>query len=242
MYLSWIIPTRNEERRIEKTVREVDAYLRSKSFPGGYEILVVDGASHDKTQEIVNRLVEELGTVRLVETEPRGKGWNVKEGMLAGKGDIRLFSDADNATSPDHFDKMIPLFEAGNDVVISSRNPKDVAGSVYERPESGIRQLAGKMGNVYIQFAGVSGIWDTQNGFKAATAKAAEDIFSHLTILGFAFDVEMLVITKIRKYKMGIIPVHWKHDPDSKVTAKAYLQVLMDVTKIGMNRLMGKYK
>ena len=242
MYLSWIIPTRNEERRIEKTVREVDAYLQLKSFPGGYEIVVVDGASTDATQGIIRKLSGELGHVRLMEVESRGKGWNVKQAMLNTTGDIRLFSDADNATSPDHFDKMIPLFEAGNDVIISSRNPKDAPGSRYEKAESGIRQLAGKMGNLYIQIFGVWGIWDTQNGFKAATAKAAQDIFSRVTIEKFAFDVEMLVIAKSRNYKIGIIPVHWKHDEDSKVTAKAYLEVLRDVTIIGMNKMLGKYK
>jgi glycosyltransferase involved in cell wall biosynthesis len=42
MFLSWIIPAYNEEKRIEKTIRDVDAYLRAQNFSGGYEIVVSD--------------------------------------------------------------------------------------------------------------------------------------------------------------------------------------------------------
>lgn len=240
MHLSWIIPAHNEERRIEKTLREVDAYLRAKNFD--YEIVVVDNASTDSTSKIVHRFSPRIRGLRLVRTEGPGKGWAVKEGMLAAQGDIRLFSDADNSTSPNHFEKMIPLLERGYDVVISSRDPKDAPGAREERPEGGLRTLAGKLGNLIIQLVAIRGIWDTQNGFKAFSAKAAEDIFPRLLVLGWAFDIEALAIARMLKYKIGIIPVYWKHDPDSKVTAKTYVEVLRDVFRIRWNLIRGKYK
>ncbi len=240
MYLSWIIPAHNEERRIEKTLREVDAYLRAKNFE--YEIIVVDNASTDSTSDIVRRVSRDTRRLRLIQTSGPGKGWAVAEGMLGAKGEIRLFSDADNATSPDHFDRMIPLFEDGYDIVISSRNPKDAPGATEERPEGGLRSAAGKIGNLVIQLVAVRGIWDTQNGFKAFRAKAAEDVFARLRILGWAFDIEVLAIARMLKYRLGIIPVHWKHDPDSKVTLKSYFEVLGDVFRIRWNLIIGKYK
>ncbi len=241
MYLSWIIPAYNEEKRIEKTIREVDAYLKSKNFPGGYEIIVANSSSRDHTAEIVKNLQPEIPNLRLLNLENKGKGWAVKQGMLEAKGEIRLFSDADNATSPDHFDKIIPLFAQDHDIVISSRNSLDAPGAAQDIPESIVRRMAGQLGNLIIQIFAVRGIWDTQNGFKALRAKPAEDIFSRTHIDGFAFDIEMLALARKLGYIIGIIPVRWKHDPESKVTLKSYLEVFLDVFKIRWNLITGKY-
>lgn len=242
MYLSWIIPSYNEEKRIEKTIREVDGYLRSKNLSGGYEIVVVDSSSKDRTQEIVHNLQSQISNLQLLIVENKGKGWAVKQGMLSAKGDVRIFSDADNATSPEHFDKMIPFFDKGHEVVISSRHPRDAAGASQDVPESLLRRLAGKAGNFIIQILAVPGIWDTQNGFKAFRREAAQKIFSQARITGFAFDIEALALARRLGYKIVIIPVRWKHDPDSKVTLKSYLQVLGDVFGIRWNLMMGKYE
>lgn len=242
MYLSWIIPVYNEERRIEKTVREVDEYLRSKNFPGGYEIIVVDSSSRDKTAEIVKSLSAEIPGVSVRTVENKGKGWAVRYGMLNSRGEIRLFSDADNSTSPDHLEKALPLFERGYDAVIGSRNSKDAPGAAIDLPESWVRSLAGKAGNLIIQLLAVPGVWDTQNGFKAFRKEAAENIFSRLTIFGFAFDIEVLLLARRLGCRLGIIPVRWKHDPDSKVTLKSYLEVLLDVFRVRWNIIFNRYR
>lgn len=241
MYLSWIIPAYNEERRIEKTIREVDAYLRSKHFADGYEIIVSNSASKDRTVEIVERLAAEISCLRLISLENKGKGWAVKNAMLAGRGDIRLFSDADNSTEPRYFDAMEPFFREGYDVVISSRDPKDARGASRDVKEQWYRELLGNAGNLIIQFFGVRGIWDTQNGFKACTAASAQNIFSRTRMAGFSFDIEMLALARRLRHRIGIIPVRWKFDPDSKVTLKAYLQVFIDVFKIRWNLITNTY-
>ena len=95
MYLSWIIPAHNEEKRIEKTIREVDAYLRSKNFSGEYEMLVVNNASSDNTARVVESLHQTVPRLKVYDLEGGGKGSAVKHGMLVARGEIRLFSDAD---------------------------------------------------------------------------------------------------------------------------------------------------
>ena len=240
MYLSWIIPTYNEEKRIEKTLREVEAYLKTKNFD--YEIIVADSASKDRTREIVSKIAAEFKNVRIAGTEKRGKGLGVREGMLAGHGDIRLFSDADNSTAPGYFDQMIPLFEKGYDVVISSRDSKDARGASRDVKEPWYREILGRLGNLIIQIFGVWGIWDTQNGFKAFTKKAAEDLFSRQTIPGFAFDIEILALAKKLGLKLAIIPVRWHFETESKVTLKAYFNVFLDVFRIRWNLITNKYK
>lgn len=244
MYLSWIIPAHNEERRIEKTIREVDAYLRlKKNFDASfrYEIILVNNGSFDTTHKIAERLQKEIPDFSVLVTNGPGKGWAVRQGMLQAHGDIRLFSDADNATSPDHWDRIAPLFQKGYDVVIGSRNFRDVPGAEQRVGEPLIRRIAGQMGNLWIQFFAVPGIWDTQAGFKAFTKKSAEEIFSRTRMNGFSFDIEVLALARRLGYKIGIVALNWMHDPESKVTTKSYFEVLLDVLKIRWYLVTGKY-
>lgn len=245
MYLSWIIPAYNEERRIEKSLREVDAYLRSRRenrLISAYEIVVVVSASRDRTAEIATRLAAELPSLRLLMVENRGKGWAVQEGMIRAEGDIRLFSDTDNSTPPESFDAMVPFFRQGYDIVISSRSPKDAPGASRGVEGPWYRKVLGNLGNLLIQIVGVWGIRDTQNGFKALTARSARAIFSQSRIPGFAFDIEMLALARSFGFRIAVIPIRWKFDPDSTVTLKAYLQVFADVFRIRWNLITGRYR
>ena len=242
MHLSWIIPAYNEERRIGKTVREVHQYLQSKQISDGYEIIVVDSSSKDRTYEIAEGLRSSIAELKILRVVNKGKGYAVREGMFFAHGDIRLFSDADNSTPPESFDRMEPLFREGYDVVISSRNPRDVPGATRDVKEPWYREVLGTVGNVIIQSVGVWGIWDTQNGFKAVTAASAKKIFSRMRIQEFAFDVEMLALARKMNCKIGIVPIRWRFDPDSKVTAVAYLRFFADVFRIRWNFLTGIYK
>ena len=78
------------------------------------------------TREVLSGVLCRLPHLDVIDrTVNRGKGFAVKEGMLAGGGHIRLFTDADNSTDIAHFDKMKPLFDEGYDLVIASHNSKD---------------------------------------------------------------------------------------------------------------------
>ncbi len=239
--LSWIIPAYNEAKRIEKTLREVDAYLRSKNFPDGYEIIVVDSSSPDHTGEMVKKLSHFIPYVSVLTVENKGKGWAVGHGMAAAQGAIRLFSDADNSTRPHYFDAMEPLFSRGCDVVISSRNSRDAPGAGRDVEEPRYREILGALGNVIIRVVGVRDIRDTQNGFKGCTARAADNIFPRMRMNGFSFDIEVLALARRLGYKIGIIPVRWRFEPESKVTLKTYFEVLVDVFRIRWNLIINKY-
>lgn len=239
MYLSVIIPAYNEEKNIEKTVRSVFNYLKDRNIE--HEIIVVTDGSTDKTNDIVRLLKTEISTVELVDFEKnRGKGFAVKTGMLKAKGDFRLFTDADNATTIDHIEKMMPYFKEGYRVVIASiavAGHKVAAGS-----EPVWRRIFGKLGNLFIQGMAVPGIRDTQRGFKLFIVEAAEKIFPKLTIERWGFDVEVLALARKFGYKIKEIPVDWKNDPESRVSLKAYFQVLLETIKIRWNLISGRYE
>jgi len=241
VYLSVIVPAFNEAERIGKTLRRLHSYLAQVPFSS--EILVVIDGAKDQTVAVVRQLAREIPRLKLFERAVnRGKGFTVKEGMLAATGEIRLFCDADNSTDIAHFDKMKPLFDQGFDVVIASRNDADVDGAQQAVSQAWYKRAIGRLGNRIVQRFAVPGIWDTQCGFKAFRAAAADRIFSQTTIERWGFDIEVLALAQAFKYQIGIIPAHWINDKRSHVRATDYLRVLTDTLKVRRNFLTGKYR
>jgi dolichyl-phosphate beta-glucosyltransferase len=240
VYLSVVIPAYNEAKRITKTLQSVSDYLKKQPF--AYEILVVNDGSTDKTADVVKAWAERIDNLSLIDRrENKGKGFTVKEGMLASKGKIRLFMDADNSTDISHFEKMKPFFDNGYDVVIGSRDSKDVKGAKQAVPQPFIKRILGNLGNIIIQILVIPGIWDTQAGFKAFRDYAAEKVFKKITVNGWAFDIEALAIARKLGYKIGIIPLFWVNDPKSHVKISGYIEVFFQVFKIRWNLWAGKY-
>lgn len=240
MYLSVIIPAYNEKKHIKSTTESVHRYLSGKNIE--HEIVVVTDGSTDNSDEIVRSMIPAIPTLQLISyPKNRGKGYAVRQGMLKAKGQYRLFTDADNATSIDHIEKMMPYFEKGYGVVIGSIGIK--GAEVLSGSEPVWRRLFGMMGNLFIQVVAVPGIKDTQRGFKIVTAKAAEDIFPKMTIDRWGFDIEMLALARKFGHKIKEVPVRWKNDPNtaSHPRLSAYFQVLMETVKIRRNLLTGKY-
>lgn len=233
-YLSVIIPAYNEAKRLPLTLADIDNYLTKKA-KFSYEIVVVNDGSTDETADIIKRFIPLVKNLRLINNEEnKGKGGVVRQGMLEAKGEIRLFTDADNSTSIDQFEEMIPFFDppAGRkkfSVVIGSRSIK---GARLEPAQPIYRQIPGKLGNLIIQALVLPRIWDTQCGFKAFRKEAAEKIFSLSRISGWGFDVEALALAKQLGYEIKEIPVRWVNNEFSHVKPTTYLKVLWETLKI----------
>lgn len=238
MHLSVIIPAYNEEKRLPKTLREIDKYLRQQSYES--EIVVVSDGSTDRTVEVTKGLIPEIRNLKILDFKNnQGKGFGVFQGMLAALGKYRLFTDADNSTSIDQVEKIWPEFEAGFDIVIGSR---DIKGAILDPPQPFQRRLTGETFKLFRKI--VIGLWeveDTQCGFKAFTKEVAGNIFPKCKINRFAFDPEMLIIAKKLEYKIKEIPVYWRNDLQSKVKFKSMIKMGIDLLKIRWNLITGKY-
>ena len=234
-YLSVIIPAYNEEKRIPKTLLAIDAYLGKQSYT--YEILVVIDGATDRTEHIVRKFQGLIKNLRVIaNAENHGKGYVVRQGMLEAEGSIRLFMDADGATSIDHIEKMLPYFESKKaDVVIGSRDSKDAEGAKQSVKQPFIKRMLGNMANILIQIVAVWGIWDTQTGFKAFTDKSAQDIFSRARISRWGFDIEALALARRLHYRIAIVPIYWENDPNSHVTLAGYINTFRELFIIRLN-------
>ncbi|MBI2041773.1 MAG: glycosyltransferase family 2 protein [Candidatus Nealsonbacteria bacterium] len=234
MYLSVIIPAYNEEKRLPKTLEDIGAYLSRQNYSS--EIIVVDACSSDKTPDIARKF-----SVKLLEVKNcQGKGQAIREGMSAARGSIRLFTDADNSTSIDQIEKMLPYFGQGYDVVIGSR---DIKGAVLNPPQPFLRKMIlGKGFRLLRKF--IVGLWsiqDTQCGFKCFSQKSASDIFPKITIMGFSFDAEALILAKKFGYKIKEVPVVWVNDLNSKVKPSHMVKMLLELIKVKLNLITGIY-
>lgn len=227
-FLSVIIPAYNEAKRLPLTLIDIDKHLKEQDF--SYEILVINDGSTDETSELVKRFSPLINNLKLIDNKKnKGKGASVRQGMLAAKGSFRLFMDADNSTSIVEFNKMIPYFKNGYDIVIADR---DLKGSRLIPPQPWYKRILGNIGNLIIQILLLPGFWDTQCGFKCYSKEAAEKIFNITKIDRWGFDAESLALAKALGYKIKKIPVLWVNDLRSQVKLKSYLQVLFETVKI----------
>lgn len=235
--LSVIIPAYNEEKRIEQTLRDVDAYLSKQSYE--YEIIVVDNNSNDRTAEVVRNLAQNgIENARVVTQTVKGKGAAVKMGMLEAISEYSVFMDADNATPISEIEKFWPHLESGIEVVIGSRY-QDPSTVKIKQPV--YRVILSRLANTLIQIVLIPHIKDTQCGFKAFKSFAAKEIFKHVTIFGWAFDMELLAIALKLSYRIKEVPVSWEEHGGSHVPLAAYIQSLLDLFRIKWRALTGKY-
>ena len=194
------------------------------------EIIVVDADSSDRTPDIAREF-----SVKLIEVKNcRGKGQAVRDGMMVAQGKFRLFTDADNSTSIDQVEKMWPYFDQGYDVVIGSR---DVEGALLDPPQPFLRKaILGKGFRLLRKL--IIGLWDiqdTQCGFKCFSQEAALSIFPKITVMGFSFDAQALVLAKNFGYKIKEIPIRWVNDPDSKVKFKHIIKMLWELVGVRLS-------
>lgn len=212
MLLSLIVPMYNEAAIIETTARTYHEYL-SAQF-ASHELLFVDDGSADDCAARVEAL--KLPNTRVLRYSPnQGKGNAVKTGMLAAKGEVRMFLDADVAYGTEVIAQAAALLAQNPDkgMVIGSRplHPEGYAGYTP------LRKLASE---TYIKVLNLTGgfrLSDSQCGCKAYRCEAAEAIFSRTETKGFAFDFETILWAQ--KLGIGILemPVKIVNHRASKV-------------------------
>ncbi len=241
VFISMIVPAYNEEKILSDSVLKFDKFFSEKNY--SYEILVVNDGSSDKTKEIALNLEKVVENFRLVSYEKnQGKGYAVKLGMSEAKGKFRLMADADNSTPIEEIDGFLPFFDEGYDVVIGSR-AKGGRGENVKLEQPFYRILLAKSANLIIRIMAVSGISDTQCGFKCFSSKSAEDIFPRMRIKRWGWDIEALAIAQRKGFKIKETPVSWFNRAESRVRPiKGAITTLIELIKIKWNIITGKYK
>ncbi|HSI72821.1 MAG TPA: dolichyl-phosphate beta-glucosyltransferase [Fimbriimonas sp.] len=230
-YLSVVVPAYDEEARLLPTLRGLHEYYSAKDYT--YDVLIVNDGSKDRTGAIVEEFARVHPSFRLLEYGAnRGKGHAVKVGILASRGELILFCDADMATPQEETEKLLAHMREGADVAIGSRPLRE---SSLEIRQPLYREMLGRLFNKIVQVIGIRGIDDTQCGFKMFRREVGHEIFRRCKVNRFGFDFEALMIARDLGYRIDEVPIRWRHQEGSKVSLlRDGPRMLWDLLKLRM--------
>ena len=216
-FLSIVIPAYNEAARLGNTLDAVVDYMR-RHYPQG-EVIVVDDGSADDTAALARKTfarARPLRTSVISYKSNLGKGRAVRLGLLAARGDVALFSDADLSTPIAETPKLIdPILNNECDVTFGSRA---LDRSLIGVHQSWRREQGGRIFNLFVRLATGLPFWDTQCGFKAFKMSACRPLVEAATVDRFGFDVELLYLTHRAGLRLREVPVRWDHNEGSKIS------------------------
>ena len=135
--VSFVIPCKNEEGAIRKTV--------TKCFEADYpkdklEVIVINDGSTDRTQEILEELQIEYPSLIVVNWKiNQGKRYGMAEGFKRSNGDIIVQLDSDSYIRPEYFRALIEPF----------KNKEIGAVCAHADPENSDYNLMTKMQTAY---------------------------------------------------------------------------------------------
>ena len=220
--LSLVVPVYNAPD-LARVVVERLPELRKAAEASGFElaetIFVDDGSSPPLD------IAPEPGVVILHNETNRGKGYSVRRGALAAKGGWVLMSDVDLSAPLSEFSKLAARADAW--MTCGSR-----AGRVGMPLR---RRFLSRVFHLAVRLAGVSGIRDTQCGFKLFRMDVMRPVFEAQRIERFAFDVELLRLVLRRGGTVAEVPVEWKGGSRSSLSILADApRMLWDLIRLSL--------
>ena len=218
MDISIIIPAYNEQNKISADILAADKFISDNNYVG--EIIVVDDGSTDETTSIANSCIERTNSNLTVLKLPKniGKGGAVSEGIQTSSGEIVMYADAGLTVPFNNALVGIKLIEDGNcEIANGSRKMEETK---IVRAQDFDRKFISKVFGFMVKLLlGIpKEMTDTQCGFKIYKGEVARELYKKLTITGFLFEIEFILLAIKEGYKITEFPVTWKCDRDSRLS------------------------
>src|SRR4051794_36224361 len=213
-------------------------YLHENAI--SYEILVVDDGSTDDTPAVIADAASADPALRGICYAPnRGKGYAVRMGMLAARGEYLMFTDADLSIPITITAEFLAALRHGYDIAIASRWHPDSHAAVPPPP---LRRLMGVAFRWCVRRLVISDVRDTQCGCKAYRAEVGRHLFGLSRIERFSFDAEVIFLAARAGYRIKEVPFALRHTHGSSIRpVRDALLMLRDLVRIRVNGARGRY-
>lgn len=211
-----VIPAYNEEERITETINQFVTYFKTIKKLNTTFLVVANNCS-DRTVPICKELQKKHSNLQLMNLKPGGKGFAVKQGFLKAlqsNYDLIGFVDADLATTPPYFYELITKID-GFDGAIASRYAKG-ARVWPQRPF--VKRIGGKIYNWILRQRCNINVRDTQCGAKIFTYDTIKKVAPLMQDEGWAFDLELIYLTRLFDKKVCEVPTTWSDMPGSHLS------------------------
>ncbi|ODO11576.1 hypothetical protein I350_00357 [Cryptococcus amylolentus CBS 6273] len=215
---SVILPTYNERKNLPVIVWLLARTFESASI--NWEVIVVDDASPDGTQEVARQLAGIYGEDKVVLKPRAGKLVDrtaYVHGLNFCTGNFVIIMDADFSHHPKFIVELQKLHNL--DIVTGTRysdhaSPKPTAQS----PSIGLgpggvhgwdlkRKLVSRGANYLADTVLTPGVSDLTGSFRLYRVHVIKDIISRCTSKGYVFQMEIIVRARALGYTVGEVPI-----------------------------------
>jgi dolichyl-phosphate beta-glucosyltransferase len=237
--VSIILPCRDGAAYLCTSIERLYDYLREHAdVVGSYELIFVDDGSGDGSAELVEKHFPAVRVLR--HASNRGKGAAVRTGMLAASGEYTFFIDADVPYKLEALETMLRYLDFKEfDVCVGTRNRRPTQ-TLLKR--SRLRRIASAIFTAVVSRVVVTGIYDTQCGFKGFRQEISRHLFSQSRVDDFAFDVEILYLAFKNEFDIKRITVELQRDDDSSVSLLTDVPLmLMSIVRLPFRYHAGRY-
>jgi|SRR5215212_6986139 len=230
--ISIVIPIYNKQDIASELISRIK-YVTSSHFEN-YEVIFVNDGSTDNTLDVLKYEKKCDSHIDIISYKTnRGKGYAVKRGIMKSRGDIIVWIDGDLDISPDGIRDYVEQLQRYDLTIASKQHP----GSRINIPMS--RRFTSRIFNLMIRISFGLKFKDTQAGLKAGRADIIKKIFNLISIEGYAFDVELLLIASILRLRIVEMPVDMCYAHSMKI--KHMMRILFDAIKIWYRHIIKRY-
>lgn len=168
IYLSIIIPVKNEEENIFALAQEVDRAL--ESFSPKWECIWINDGSTDNTQKRLIELSQQNPKHWFIELDRNyGQSAAMYTGFKMAKGEILVTLDGDRQNDPQDIPRLIDFLEKHQAHVVNGYRAK--------RQDSLLRKVASKIANSFRNFITKDKIRDVGCSIRAIRRECVQNIF-----------------------------------------------------------------
>ncbi len=235
-FISLVMPYFNPGGNLQSTVMETLSVLGGIGVP--FEIIAVCDGSTDGSEDALDGIQDKRLKI-IKRSKNKGKGFAIREGFSAAKGEYVGFMDADGDIDP----KVIPVFlklieENSSDVIIGSKCHRD---SVVDYPI--LRRMYSYVYQKLVQVLFHLEIQDSQVGIKFVRKSLFDLVAPKLTEERFVFDLELIVAMSCLKSDLVVqeAPVWIRRRFSSTIDIRAVITIVFDTLSLYRRFKCGKY-